>query len=91
MTLLLPVCAFFLFTFLLSVNAGQDRMARRFSAAFFVVHPWCIVLVRGLAKGTGTSSLFVENSLGHFAAVVVLTSVASLTWAILRPDKPRAG
>ena len=89
MTLLLPVCAFFLFTFLLSVNAGQDRMARRFSAAFFVVHPWCIVLVRGLAKGTGTSSLFVENSLGHFAAVVVLTSVASFTWAALRPDKPR--
>lgn len=89
MTLLLPACAYFLFTSLLSVNAGQDRAARRFSAAFFVVHPWCIVLVRGLSKGTGTSALFVENSLGHFAAVVLLAAVFSLAWAFLRLDKPR--
>lgn len=88
MLLFLPVCAVLLFSLLLSVNGGQDRAARRFSAAFYVLHPWCIVLVRGAAEALGLEQPLVQNSLGHFLAVVLLCSLLSLAAALLRAEGP---
>ena len=63
MYLLLPFCSLFLFSLLLSRNSGQNRDARRFSAVFYVIHPWCIVLVRGGAEMLGLEAVLVSNSL----------------------------
>lgn len=89
MYLLLPLCSVLLFSLLLAENAGQDRAARRFSAAFYVAHPWCIVLVRGGAKLLSLEKQLVENSLGHFLAVLALSSLLALAAALL-PEKPQA-
>lgn len=88
MYLLLPVCMVFLFSLLLERNKGRAPMAREMSLFLYLLHPWCIVLVRGGAKAWGLERVFIENSLGHFAAVLVLSLAAS--WALyrLRP-RPR--
>ncbi|HIU32663.1 MAG TPA: serine racemase VanT catalytic subunit [Candidatus Caccousia avistercoris] len=88
MYLFLPVCSVFLFSLLLSRNQGQDRAARTFSMLFYVLHPWCIVLVRGGAKLLGLEGLFVENSLGHFLAVAALSGAVSALPLLLQRGKP---
>lgn len=75
MYLLLPLCMLFLFSLLRGRNGGQCRGARAFSAAVYVVHPLCIVLVRGAAKVLGLEALLVENSVLHFAAVLALSGL----------------
>lgn len=88
MYLLLPLCAVLLFSLLLSVNGGQDKPARRFSAVFYVLHPWSIVLVRGGAELLGLEKHLVHNSFLHFLAVVLLTSLPALAAALLAPERP---
>ncbi len=85
MYLFLPVCMVFLFRLLLSFNAGRSRAARDLSLLIYLLHPGCIVAVRGLAKLTGTRALLVDNSLGHFGAVLALTLAAALVLYRLRP------
>lgn len=85
MYLLLPVCMVFLFRLLLSCNAGRDRMARDLALLVYLLHPGCIVAVRGIARLTGTRSWLVENSLLHFVAVLTLTLAAALLLYRLRP------
>ena len=75
MYLLLPLCMLFLFSLLRGRNGGQCRGGRAFSAAVYVVHPLCIVLVRGAAKVLGLEALLVENSVLHFAAVLALSGL----------------
>ena len=50
MYLALPVCMVFLFSLLLSLNQGRNKTARTLSMLVYILHPWCIVLVRGGAK-----------------------------------------
>lgn len=88
MYLLLPFCSLFLFSLLLSRNSGQNRDARRFSAVFYVVHPWCIVLVRGAAEVLGLEAVLVRNSLGHFLAVLLLSAAVSLSAVFFLPRRP---
>lgn len=85
MYLFLPVCMVFLFRLLLSCNAGRDRAARDLSLLIYLLHPGCIVAVRGLAKLTDTRVWLVQNSLGHFVAVLILTLTAALLLYQLRP------
>ena len=73
MYLFLPLTMWGLFGLLLAVNTGQDRAVRRTATLVYLIHPWCIVLVRGLARFFGLWDLLVENSAGHFAAVVPLS------------------
>lgn len=73
MYLFLPLTMWGLFGLLLAANAGQDRAVRRTATLVYLVHPWCIVLVRRLARALGLWDLLVENSAGHFAAVVPLS------------------
>lgn len=77
MYVLLPVLMVFLFSLLLSMDRGRDRRARDMSLLVYLLHPWCIVLVRGGAKATGLEKLFIENSGGHFLAVLAVSLCAA--------------
>jgi len=88
MYLSLPLCMAFLFSLLLDRNSGEDKQARRVSLLLYLLHPWSIVLVRGGAKAVRLDAPLVENSLGHFAAVLALTFAAALTLDALRPLRP---
>lgn len=78
MYLALPLCMVFLFSLLLGANAGRSRAMRELSLWVYMLHPWCIVLVRGGARVLGLQQLLVQNSLGHFAAVLALSLGMSL-------------
>ena len=88
MYLLLPLCMVFLFSLLLGENRGEDKRARRASLLVYLLHPWSIVLVRGGAEAAGLEGIFVQNSLGHFCAVLALTAGMALALDGLRPIRP---
>lgn len=73
MYLFLPVCTLSLFYVLLSCNQGRSQTARRVSILVYLLHPWCIVLVRGGAKLLNAEAFFIQNSLGHFLSVCFLS------------------
>ncbi len=85
MYLLLPLVMVCLFAWLLAANRGQRRDLRTLSALVYLLHPWCIVLVRGAAGALECDRWLVENSLVHFAAVTLLTAVLSGLILTLRP------
>ena len=85
MYLALPVCMVYLFALLRGANAGRDRRCARWAALVYLVHPWCIVLVRGSARARGLEKWLVENSLGHFLAVLALSLGAAAVLDRLRP------
>lgn len=91
---MLPLVMFFLFSLLLRLKLRAPSYAASFSMLFYILHPWCIVLVRMFAKLTGLWGPLVENSLGHFAAVCAFTTVVSIVaLPLLRrimPVEPRA-
>lgn len=83
MYLFLPLTMWGLFGLLLSVNAGQDRAVRRTATFVYILHPWCIVLVRVAARFLGLWNLLVDNSAVHFAVVVPLSvALAYLVQAV---------
>lgn len=88
MYLALPLCMVFLFSLLLARNHGENRRVRRLSLLVYLLHPWSIVLVRGGAKALGLTGPLVDNSLGHFAAVLALTLCATLALDAVRPALP---
>lgn len=85
MYVFLPPVMLFLFSLLLGANLGEDRAARRLSALVYILHPWCIVLVRFGSEAAGLEPLLVGNSLGHFAAVLLLSFLLSAGLLALRP------
>ena len=85
MYLFLPLWMLFLFSLLLNGNRGEDWRARRLSRLVYLLHPLCIVLVRGAAGFAGLEGPLVENSLGHFAAVLAVSLAAALVLDGLRP------
>lgn len=85
MYLALPGVMVCLFAWLLTENLGQRRDLRHLSALVYLLHPWCIVLVRGGAGVLGWENLLVENSLGHFLVVLLLTAGLSDLLLVLRP------
>ncbi len=89
MYLALPVVMLFLFSLLQSCNSGRDKRAGDLAQLVYLLHPWCIVLVRGGAKALGLEGLFIENSLGHFAAVAIFSFCAAGLLLRLRPRKLR--
>ncbi|WP_302495807.1 acyltransferase family protein [uncultured Oscillibacter sp.] len=80
MYMLLPLVMVCLFSLLLGLNRGERRSCRKLSSLIYVLHPWCIVLVRGGAEVLGLEGPLVENSMGHFLAV--LASSAAASWAL---------
>lgn len=85
MYLSLPLCMVFLFSLLRGCNRGRNRQAADLSLLVYLLHPWCIVLVRGGARLLGMEELFIENSLGHFAAVLVVSFCGAWLLSLLRP------
>lgn len=69
---LLPVL-YFLFQMLLRIPGQAPRWVHGGCTLFYLIHPAVIVLVRGAAKITGTTKLFVENSMIHYSAVCVVS------------------
>ena len=80
MYMLLPLVMVCLFSLLLGLNRGERRSCRKLSSLIYVLHPWCIVLVRGGAEVLGLEGPLVENSMGHFLAV--LASSAAASWVL---------
>lgn len=89
MYLFLPLTMWGVFGLLLACNAGQDRAVRRTATLVYLLHPWCIVLVRGLARILGLWGPLVENSAGHFAAVVPLSVALAFALQTLAEPKSR--
>lgn len=91
MYLTLPLCMVFLFSLLLGENRGEDRRARRLSALVYLLHPLAIVLVRGAAGAAGLRKPLVDNSLGHFCAVLAATALLALAAGALQSRLPSGG
>ena len=83
-----------MFLTLLSLNGARCRAASEMSTAVYILHPWCIVLVRGFAKLTGTQALWIGNSLAHFLLTAALSLALAAGWTAilrsLRRREPRA-
>lgn len=73
---LLP-CMFFLFQLLLKIPGRSSRLLRNASLLIYILHPICIIGVRGIAKVTGLSAFMVEQSLIHYIMVCLLTVLAT--------------
>lgn len=79
MYLALPLCMFFLYRLLLSINLRElPVILRRISTWIYLLHPAMIVIVRITAKRLGLESLFLQNSLLHYLAVCVLSCIGAL-------------
>ena len=76
----LPLCVGFLLLWLAALELPPVPALRGWTAAVYILHPWCIVLVRGGAEVLGLEGPLVENSMGHFLAV--LASSAAASWAL---------
>ncbi|MDR2547379.1 MAG: serine racemase VanT catalytic subunit [Lachnospiraceae bacterium] len=90
-------CVFFLFCFLLSPSKGvKTHRSSRSIGAFvcnphirdislwiYVLHPFIIVLVRGVSTITGFTSILVENSVIHYLMVSLLSCVSSIMMVFL--------
>ena len=78
MYIFLIPCMFFLFLFLLACKGKSSPILRDISMWVYILHPLFIIGVRGLAKAVGLTGLLVENSVGHFLAVCLLTFACSV-------------
>lgn len=91
MYLALPLCMVFLFSLLQGINQGQRKELRTFAALVFILHPWCIVLVRGAARALRLETLLIDNSLVHFFAVLALSAaLSSICFLRPKPVRPTA-
>ncbi len=79
----LPFVMFFLFRLLLGFRIAQKAVLRPFSTAVYILHPLCIIAVRGAAKLTGLTGLLIENSVIHYLAVCLLSAAASALCVLL--------
>lgn len=70
--LLLPVM-FFLFGLLLTVRGKTFKMVRDLSMCVYIIHPLCIVLVRGIAKIAKLTNVLVEQSFIQYLCVCVFS------------------
>ena len=85
--LALPLCVGFLLLWLAALELPAAPSLRGWTAAIYVLHPWCIVLVRGGARAVGLTGLLVDNSLGHYGAVALLSALLALPFAFYRPAR----
>ncbi|MCM1101142.1 MAG: serine racemase VanT catalytic subunit [Acetatifactor muris] len=76
---LLP-CMYFLFRILLTLRFRSVRTLRGIATCVYVIHPLCIVAVRGAAKLFRQESLLVDNSLLHYLAVCILSLICATAW-----------
>lgn len=75
--LLIPVM-FFLFEWLLASDGMEIDIVRDLSMYIYILHPLCIVLVRGAAGALKMTKILVDQSLVHYLAVVAASVILSL-------------
>ncbi|MCB6366580.1 serine racemase VanT catalytic subunit [Intestinibacillus massiliensis] len=90
MYLMLPLCMWFLFQALLTGKGRAPAGTADFTALVYVLHPLCLVAVRGLAKAAGVQAALVGNSVVLYLAVCGLAAGVSLSLLRLRPLRPSA-
>lgn len=78
----------FLFSLLLNANRGERRELRRLTTLVYLLHPWCIVLVRRGAEAAGLAGPLVENTFGHFLAVLAVSLFLSNLLLRVSPPRP---
>lgn len=64
---------YFLFSLALGWRAVPSLFFRNCATWIYILHPWCIVLVRGLAKVSKGRWLLVDNPLVHYLAVCLVS------------------
>ena len=74
--MLIPVMIY-LFTQLLSVKGKEHKSLRNISLIIYIIHPWMIVFIRGIAKIAGSEKYLVENSIIHYVAVCIVSWAAA--------------
>ncbi|SMC71439.1 serine racemase VanT catalytic subunit [Papillibacter cinnamivorans] len=74
---MLPLCMLFLFPLVLSWRAEPSFFLRKVSQWVYILHPLCIVAVRGVSKLASLTDVLVGNSLVHYAAVCSLSFLLS--------------
>lgn len=79
MYLMLPAVMLFLFEGLLHIKGKALPGLPPVSMWIYILHPICIILVRGIAKAVGMTALLVENSAWHYLAVCLLSLLTALT------------
>lgn len=91
MYIMLPPVMFFLFQILLAVRCKPVKSLRTISTWIYLLHPLCIILVRGGAKAVHMEGLFVENSLVHYLAVCAVSGAAAcvIVWVAGRKSMQR--
>jgi len=78
MYLFLPPCMFFLFQMVSHLKLRPVKALRTISAWIYILHPLCIILVRGGAKLLHLEGVFIDNSLVHYIAVCLLSGICSI-------------
>ncbi|NLW78683.1 MAG: serine racemase VanT catalytic subunit [Ruminococcaceae bacterium] len=93
MYILLPVCIFFLMVWLASFRGASSKALRDISLVVYVIHPWVIVLLRGVATPLGLDTLLVNNSVVHYLAVCIISFAIAIVLVWLKgrllPGKKR--
>ena len=82
-----PFLMIFLFSLLLEANQGERRSLRQLTTVVYLIHPWCLVLVRGAAKVIGLTGLLVENTVVLFILVLVSSFLLSQMLLLLQPPR----
>ncbi|WP_449536368.1 serine racemase VanT catalytic subunit [Ferdinandcohnia sp. Marseille-Q9671] len=89
--MLLPAM-YFLFQCLLQIRGKSSKSIRNVSTIMYIIHPWIIVLVRFTAEFFTLEKWFVENSMGHFVAVSILSFTVAwmliIVWPIRKKTAP---
>lgn len=77
--LFLVPTVFFLFNALTFCKGKRMKYIRNSALVIYIIHPMMIVVVRMLAKATGTQQIFIDNSLVHYLAVCILSASAAIS------------
>lgn len=80
MYIFLIPCMFFLFQFLKLLPVRPRPVLRSIATIIYIIHPICILLVRGAAKILHMEDYLVSQSLIHYLAVCVLSMIGAWIW-----------
>lgn len=78
--MLLPAMFFLFEIWIISSNTygiPSNKMIRTISMILYVIHPYTIIILRGIAKVLKLEAILIQNSLIHFVMVTILSIIAS--------------
>lgn len=78
MYVLLVPCMVFLFQLIIAWDKAPSTRIRQVSTWIYLLHPFMITVVRGIAKITRLEMLLITNSFVHYTAVCIFSITASL-------------